>query len=192
MKQRKNFKYNGEFVEALASIVENELKPSFGISELTIYTEHKRQGQIFRSSPYFLGKPWRDWVMVNWDGGLTLPAQIWGFIDLTTIPSVEGEREPGVYAIVESCTPVKTPSEANLSRLFVPYKKDIEEKDGKVTRKFWLVDTEAFHSSTTVIPDIGNIDDTAFLRLKSKDEWAEGFSDWLRTQPKRRNFTKIF
>ena len=77
--------------------------------EVLVYSQHKRNGQIFRSSPCYKGSVWRDWVMVNWGDHGVLPNKIWGFIDLTDLPPNSGivyggiaGLSPGIYAIVES------------------------------------------------------------------------------------------
>ena len=51
------------------------------VAKLCLFTEHKRFDQIFRGSPLYLGKPWRDWVMIDWGGNNILPSQIWIFVD---------------------------------------------------------------------------------------------------------------
>ena len=191
MKNRKLFKYHKDCLAALHGVLQAECIP-YGINELTIYTEHKRKGEIFRASPYYMGRGWMDWVMVDWgeQGGIT-PAQIWGFIDLRALPD-HANQDPGIYALVESTIEVKTPAEVNRSRLFVPYRKHIANREhDEITRQFWLVDTEAFTAPTAVIPDIGNEDDTAVLMLKPKHEWVEDFSQWLQTRPKRANFPPV-
>ncbi len=190
MNDRKRFKYHADFVDALKGVVLGELWNLFHMNGFDMYTEYKRKGHIFRASPYYMGKPWMDWAIIDWDDGKLLPGQIWGFIDFTELPDNE-HRPPGIYAMVESCTQVKTPKEANQSRLFVPYKKDITVNEDNITRKFWLADVDSIHSPTVLIPDIGNEDDTALLRLKPREEWAEDFSKWLKTAPKKRNFPTV-
>ena len=184
MKKKHRFVLGPELVAFLA-----EVKDELGedIKALQLFTEHKREGQIFRGSPYYLGKPWRDWVMVNWGGPrgreLILPAQIWMFVDLSGIP--EGlSYEPGTYAVIESAEEDKDETEQGLSEMFVPYTKetDGEDDDGDVKRKFYLVDVESFVEPTTVIPDVGNENSAAYLRLRPKSEWIEQFVTWLRDE----------
>ena len=191
MKNRQKFKYHTDFVRAAHGILQARCLP-YGIDTLQIYTEHKRQGQIFRGSPYFMGKQWMDWVMADFGDDGIFPCQIWGFVDLRHLPVEDDEQEPAICAIVESLNEVKTPSEANLSRLFVPYTKQIKENnDGTWERSFWICDVESFLEPTTVIPDIGNIDDTAYLRLKPRHEWADDFGEWLHRPALRRKFPSV-
>ena len=154
------------------------------VQELRMFTEHKREGQIFRASPCFLSKPWYDWVMINWgDEGGVLPAQIWGFIDLTEIPP-DLTREPATYAIIESAKPNKTQQEKGLSLLFEPFLKEHNgiTANGEVDRKFYLVDTNSFVAPTIMFPDVGNKNKAAYLRIKPRDKWASMFSDWLKEE----------
>jgi len=57
-----------------------------GVETLSLFTEHKRYGQIFRATPWCLKKSWRDWVTVDWGDYVLLPSQIWIFVDLRDIP----------------------------------------------------------------------------------------------------------
>jgi hypothetical protein len=96
------------FLEYCLSIQE-DLAHLIIITALPFCTEHKRVGQIFRAHPnYKCTRVWRDWAMIKWDSG-SLPAQIWGFIDLTSMPTgmsldlSNGKTvEKGVFAIVKS------------------------------------------------------------------------------------------
>jgi len=156
-----------------------------GVETLSLFTEHKRYGQIFRATPWFLKKPWRDWVTVDWGDDVLLPGQIWIFVDLRDIP--EGLiYEPGIYAVMESSTKRTVPSETSLSQIFVPYLKEtLPKKEGKVQRLFYFVDVESFHAPTCMIPDFGNPSDRAYLQVTPRSEWASQFSDWLQTEHER-------
>ena len=54
----------------------------------------------------------------------------------------------------------------------------MEKKDGKITRKFFLADTEAFVEPVAVVPDIGG-DPNRYLVVKSRSKWVKEFIAWL-------------
>lgn len=52
--------------------------------------------------------------------------------------------------------------------------------NGHVTAmRFYLADVSAFDRSTIVLPNIGG-PNNAYFWLKSRQEWAKLFSDWLK------------
>ena len=127
--------------------------------------------------------------MIMWGDDIILPAQIWCFVDLRNLDEDCVTYEPGVYAIVESADENPNQNEKGLSELFVPYIKETNGfENGKVKRKFYIVDVESIHSEACVIPDMGNANPAAFLRLLPKDEWSKQFVRWLREEHTR-NFT---
>lgn len=182
MKDKNKFKLEPALINMLSNVA-NEL--GNGISELHLFTEHKRFDQIFRASPRYLGKPWRDWVMIDWGDALILPGQVWIFVDLRKIP-VDLVYEPGIYAIVESANQVTNQEELDLSQIFRPYLKETAGViNGSVQRRFYLVDVESFYAPCCMIPDHGNPDSRAYLRLTPKKEWASQFGDWLKSSHAR-------
>ena len=190
MKQKDRFKLDQQLVEYLGKIMD-ELGAV--VKKLPIFTEHIRHEQMFRGSPIFLGKAWRDWVMIDWGDDLILPGHIACFVDLSEIPP-NLAYEPGIYAIIESANLKqvgRNSPEHELSQLFVPYTKQYKRFDanGKIVRRFWIVDVESFHAPTTLYPDIGNRNRAAFLRMEPRSTWARMFSDWLGT-PHAREFPK--
>mgnify|MGYP001787486850 FL=1 len=182
MKEIQKFKLEPELCAYLADIV-GQL--GNGIESLSLFTEHKRSGQIFRGSPWFMGKSWRDWVVVDWGNGNLLPGQIWIFVDLREIP--EGLiYEPGIYAVMESSTKRTATSETSLSEIFVAYLKETSpKKGGQVQRLFYFVDVEGFQAPTCMIPDFGNPSDRAYLQVTPRSEWAAQFSEWLKNEHER-------
>jgi hypothetical protein len=186
MKNKHKFKFGDQLHSFLAQNMEllgNDVKI------LRIHTDYHRNGLIFRGSPRHLGKVWHDWVMIDWAGGEILPAQIWCFVDLRNIPNGL-YHQPGIYAVIESAEPKDDNEEATWGELFTVYIKETDglDDDGNLKRKFYLVDVEAFHSPACLIPDLGNEDKAAFLRLLPKSEWSNQFSAWLKT-PHTREFT---
>jgi len=148
-----------------------------------LFTEHKRNNQIFRGSPRMLGKAWRDWVMIDWGNNIILPGQIWIFVDFRDVPP-NLPYEPGIYAVIESSDHNEDEEENDLCELFVPYTKETDgvDEEGNIKRKFYLVDVEAFHEPTVLIPDIGNENPAAMLRLRPKYEWSDQFVTWLSSE----------
>ena len=59
------------------------------------------------------------------------------------------------------------------------------DENGKIKRKFYLVDVEAFHGPTIVIPDLGNENPAALLRLVPRSEWSDQFVTWLGSEHTR-------
>jgi hypothetical protein len=158
-----------------------------------VCAEHKRGEQIFRSHPNYRGKgPWRDWVMIKWSMG-DFPAKIWGFIDISELPTGVTVRldtatdvRSGVWAVIESCNykappqlkKEQTPPRA--SEIFKTIILDAEtyNDDGTIaTRKFYLVDVETFKDPLVVIPNMGT--DHEFLMMTPRDEWAADFTRWI-------------
>lgn len=151
------------------------------VKELNLFTEHIRYGTIFRGSPRYRGKAWRDWVMIDWgDEGGILPAQVWIYVDLRNIqPNLA--YEPGIYAVIESAKKNNDKAENDLSEIFKPYIKETTKihANGKIDRQFYLVDVDTFYEPTVMIPDVGNKNKAAFLRMIPKTKWSELFSEWL-------------
>ena len=187
MQQKSKFKFGTDVQEFLQSVLETL---GNDVNILSIHTEHTRDKTRFRGSPRFLGKPWRDWAMINWGENIQLPGQIHCFVDLRDIP--QGLfYDPGIYAVIESADKNEDPEEIARGDLFVPYIKETDgtDNDGNVKRKFYLIDCDCFASTACLIPDLGNDDSCAFLRLLPRSEWTKQFIAWLRT-PHSRNFTE--
>ena len=169
------FRYGEDLVEYLQGILE-----SLGTTKLELYTEYKRQGQIFRATPRHFGRPWHDWVMVDWgdDGGI-LPAQLQCFLDLRKLTGDYQVNDvpvkAGIYAIAETAHENDDPDEIEMkTTMFTPYIKDSTiNPDGSIKRKFYLVDVDAFYSTACILPDVGNEDKRAYLKILPKAEWSE-------------------
>lgn len=156
------------------------------IPKMPICAEHSRNGVIFRAHPNYRGKGmWRDWVMIQWSDK-PYPAQIWGFLDLTSLPQgvqVDLKNktggvdsvERGVYAVVESCDFVV--EEKPESDIFTPLK--LETYGGLDNRKFYVVDTETFKEPICVVPNIGCADGLEFLMMTPREQWAGDFVKWI-------------
>ena len=155
--------------------------------QLDIFTEHRRNGTIFRAHPNYrqLGH-WNDWVQVDWGPGGKQPCQIWCFIDLRRVPhgfgkTVDGVRvQKGVFAVVESADYEQM---AGNSDLFIPCIKECRQLDNSgniAKRQFYLADVEAFLHPVTVIPDVGSENKLRYLQVKARKEWADCFLRWVK------------
>ena len=151
-----------------------------------VRSQHKRNGEIFRSHTQFHGGVWRDWVMVDWDDE-DVPAKVWGFVDLSKMSEESGvnyggvaKLEPAVYAIVEYAEDKEEEEGGNLHNLFTPLVKKVSRiRGGAVTRlSFWLVDVEAFLHPITVVPDIGG-KPNEYIMVKTREDWKDDFEEWL-------------
>ena len=160
------------------------------IEKVHFCAEHKRNGVIFRSHPCYLGKgPWRDWVLVDWGEDGHFPAQIWGFLDLTSLPlNVELELDLGddevkpqlssnTFAIVESATPYV--EDSPMSDIWSPITLDTaKDPTGSLKRYFYVVDVDTFISPMCVIPNLGGPIDE-YLWMKPRKQWKADFIAWL-------------
>jgi hypothetical protein len=169
-----------EFVVHLSEIVECY------IPNLVVYSTIRRNGILYRGTPWYDGGVWRDWVMVDWGEHGLLPNKIWGFVDLSALPPGNDLNcgglqpiPPGAYAIVESAEPDKDKSVA-ISELFIPILLEVGQmRQNRVTKlRFYLANVEAFSEPVVVIPDIGGAANR-YLQLKSRETWREDFAAWL-------------
>lgn len=160
--------------------------------KLQIYSDHTRNGQIFRGHPLYRGdNPWRDWVLVQWGDGEPEPAQIWCFIDLNNIVEPEGESEKlvfgncdlthGVFAVIEAAEYRARQNGDPRSHFFRPMVKEMgaHGTGGVRSRKFYLIDTEAIADPCFVIPDVGSQNGKSYFQVKNREEWVHVFEDWL-------------
>jgi len=163
---------------------------------LKLFTEHVRDGQIFRGHPkYRNGKAWMDWVKMDFGGNTgVLPCHIWCFVDLEEMPIGanilidEMHVERGIHALVESAEWAPDPEGSDeaemISSLVTPCVKRAKDwyPGGKEIRErqFYLVDVEAIVCPVAAYPDIGHQDKARYLVVKPKDEWADKFTQWLR------------
>ena len=155
------------------------------VGELHLYTTYKRKGNIFRASPHYRGKVWRDWVIVDWGVGWgKLPNKLWGFLDLRSLPLRNRYQygglngiPPGIYGIVESVTACNSELDTDLLS-FV--ETEVESMtDGFVDGlKFYLADVDAFVEPAIIIPDIGG-PNNRYMHVKGRHLWSNIFEKWL-------------
>ncbi len=159
---------------------------------LPILTQHKRGTNQFYGHPNFRSSgPWKDWVLIDWDGYGILPSHIWCFVRLEDMPIGKEKLEyggitltDGVYAVVEVADYVEEEEEAAASDLFIPLTLDVKGIDhkGEVTgRKFYLANTDAFEGPCCVIPNIGG-QANSYFQVKPRHDWSDLFVQWLRAK----------
>jgi len=153
---------------------------------IDLFTEHKRFDQIYRGSPHYRGLPWRDWAMINWGNGVIKPGQIWIFVNLQNIPE-DSFHDRGNYAIIESSDPNPDVEERRLSQILQSFLKETKTSSdgGPNKRRFYLVPVSCIHSPICMIPDHGNPNSSAYLKLSPKREWSKMFSNWLEQEHSR-------
>ena len=61
---------------------------------------------------------------------------------------------------------------------------NVKGKAGSLTQ---LVNLERLLSPAVVVPDLGNVNPRAYLRVLKRNQWASMFEDWLQT-PHNRDF----
>ena len=129
--------------------------------------------------------------MIQWQRG-DYPAQIWGFLDLTSLPRQEefllanGDLvSKGFWAIVESASYKKVPPNTRGSELFRHLILDTAEThdDGSVKKRlFYVVDVECFKEPIVVIPNVGTKKD--YIMMEPRDSWADQFIEWIKAPHK--------
>ena len=168
-----------DWLVRLQDIVEKDVGP------LKIRTEHKRNGQVFRAHPDYMSGRWYDWVIVNWGNDYgKIPCHISCFLDLHNLPHRNPHHfggvslEQAVYAMVEYAPYEQVPNnEPSKSDIFLPIRKQMFDVVRK-KRRFYLANTEAFHSPVAVIPDIGGPCNRYFV-VENMGKWSESFEKWL-------------
>jgi hypothetical protein len=178
--------WNTQLVEFLLQLQNLVLSNSNG--SMSIYTCHRRNGQIFRGHPNFRGKgPWKDWVWIDWGAGYgKLPSHIWCFVVIEGM-EFQGRNGPvfggikvgnGVFGVVE--TAVADENEEMRSELMAPYLKEVQFDDqGTIgNRSFYLADTDAFLDPACVVPDLGGPINRYFV-VKPRNQWAGEFVKWI-------------
>ena len=165
--------------------------------ELRVFDDNNDNGsQIYRASPMYEGKPWYSWAIFDlsvseeqrWQR--QMPCQIKAFIDFTELPP---DAEPsvrlssGIYALVEVTYPNPNIQEHRRSKLWYPIRKKESDLTSFASSNcaMELVSIDQLVGPTTVVPDHGNEDNKAFLRLVRPTLWKDLFNEWLRSEHTR-------
>ena len=165
--------------------------------ELKVFDENSdNRTQIYRASPMYEGKPWCSWAIFDlsvseeqrWQRNM--PCQIKAFVDFSQLPP-EAESSvglsPGVYALVEVTCPNPDIQEHRRSKLWCPILKKATTMTSFANTNCLmdLVSIDQLRGPATVVPDHGNEDNRAFLRLVRPTMWKDLFNEWLRAEHTR-------
>ena len=171
IKRKHKYRYPRHVMEEFNSIL---LELDGYTSELSVHSEYTTPSkQLYRASPHFQGKPWHDWAMFG-----ALPAHIRAFIDLSGLPpDNETKFEPGIYAVVETVGP--NVEETNIhSDIFVPVIKHVQ-KDRPTELNLDVRPVEDITGPACVFPDLGHKSKLAYLRVKTVNDWAQLFINFI-------------
>jgi hypothetical protein len=97
-----------ELQASIHALIREHILPNVHGNEVSLLTQCKRNGIIFRAHPCYKGKTaWQDWAYIDWEDAGLIPAQMLIFVDLTNLkqPFVLHENPidvPGIYAIAHS------------------------------------------------------------------------------------------
>ena len=154
---------------------------------IPIFTRYDRGSIIFRASPDFLGRIWRDWVLIDWGNEGHLPCQLMGFIDLSAFPTGKKLKykdsvidSPGFYAIVEYGEFIEENADEMNSELFVYFEKKFfqDPTTGLKKRLYYVVNCDSIYATLAVIPDFSE-KPNGFFVLKDRPKWRRLFETWL-------------
>jgi len=166
-------------------------------NQIICFTEHKRNGSIFRAHPsYHSTLPWHDWAVFEWEltdpttgavlpGKQWVPGQTYCFVDLRDISSdqhtpvgvtEDGEEmtvappvTPGLCAIVNSLI---SDLHHDKSHMFNLGNRDMED-DGSMSLR--LVDVNAIQDTCFVVENTGNEEEAEVIIADARDTWDDNF-----------------
>lgn len=157
--------------------------------EIMCFSEHKRNGLIFRSHPsYCSGISWHDWAMFKWTVNnqvKEIPGEILCFVDLRDMVSEpqitgyddKGEEilspppcEPGIYAVVNSLVDVPSHLETSVLLLEGTWE---TKRNGKLLHR--LMDVETISDNTFVFPNFGMEHHNKVYVVSKRESWSMEF-----------------
>ena len=174
-KKSKSVKVNGKLLKFLA----DSCLPNVNGTTLHCFTEHRRDGEIFRAHPLYMDLPWNDCVMINMvDGSEDIPARILCFVDLRDIRQgfdINGYHchDNGLYAVVEM---FELDDDDFVSDLVGHFTKEVDA-EGKPL--LYLMDVETFIAPSIGIPDVGSAVAGDYLFLKERSAWSGLWSNLI-------------
>ena len=166
--------------------------------------ENDEKAQLYRASPLEAGKPWYDWAMCDLSSidnptfQNDIPCHIKCFIDLRDLPPDQVEdtspgtyavTSPGIYAVVEPTMPNDDLAELGRSDTWHSHVKTPHEDPAfaEYLHHCVLLHVDRINGPTCLMPDLGNKNKRAYLRLVDRKRWAQQFNDWVKS-PHARNF----
>ena len=183
MKRKQRYQCAAYVVDLIANLA---AEVSEYTDELVVHSElDLPNGQKYRASPFFQGKPWHDWArmqVVEPPEGfdpLIVPVQIRGFVDLTFLPVNNTTiYSPGIHLLVEPTRLNPSLEDLRRSDLFQPHLKD-EQCDS--VNNMDVLPFDWLRGPACVIPDLLHPTKRAFLSVRPMSEWAVLFENWVHT-----------
>lgn len=147
----------------------------------------KNNTQVFRAMPFMEGKPWHDWALFDLsterrpNHNKCVPCHLKAIVDLRDLPS-QASNTPGTYVIAEPAYMSTLNHELGRSELWSAWVKDPANPEHGLpesANKTLLIHTKKLLAPTAVIPDIGNNNTRAYLRLLPRSQWGHLFNEWI-------------
>ena len=192
------YKYDDQVMasmEELLITVEPYLSCIFTYGVLTVHSpDTKNKSQLYRAEPYRDGNPWYDWGVFHWSDELGQPRVVLGqmkaFVDLRELPLGNSTNySPGIYVFMEIATYNSDDQEQRQSDILLPYLKKQSRlehlQDSHNELRF--VHISKLRAPAVVVPDLGNENRRAYLRMMPLAHWGSLFDLWLQ-QPHRREW----
>jgi hypothetical protein len=202
MKAVKKFGFSPNVTRALVDLAEevSEYQDVLLVRSQLVMPE----GNIYRATSHFQGKPWFDWGMFRYNEGEDIaitpfddganppimPAHLRCFIDLRNLPENNTTKfEPTIYIMAETVTRNTDSGEAIQCELFQPYVKETRIIPGTTTaiNQMRIFPVDALEGPACVIPDLANKSNRAFQRVIPMKQWADLFELWV-NDPHMRDF----
>ena len=185
MKNKGKYRFTAK-TERFLTRLYDQVKDWLNESPLCVYSELKMEdGQFYRASPHYQGKPWYDWALFSFHQNghwatekkfRVKPAHIRCFVDLTFLPEEHSSGFPReICALVEPVRENPDPIEemGELTRPWIKYRNNNE------SRMCLLPIPGHLMGPACVIPDLDNKKYSAWLEVKPLEEWDNLFELWL-------------
>lgn len=173
-----------EIIELCSNLVEN----GYVNSPIKLFTQHNRDGNIFRADSAWKNETWYDWANVKWGAKEIIPAQLLIFMDLNNNfikPFKVGQCkivETGSYAIGRTFQSSKLMPAHQQSKLIGYGQLAISDKTKKP--ELFMFPVDSIHSTCLAVPFRCNEDPTnamEWLIIKPKLDWYKIFVDIVKS-----------